>query len=290
LKPVAVTSGDIGGVNDALELEKLQLIRSVAHGAREADKEIAQLVNQLAERGTSRSGNRYVQEGEIRFRKTAQEPVHRAIEKRKELGRKVPELLTPYRLTQLREMLEQRVEYAVDGMRQRLAIGGTGRTGVSSGIMQRMRMQADALKGSIRHDLEALRLEARLGMHSDEHPVSVNISHSTIAGLNLGTIVGDLTACVQVLEHHGHQEVAGQIQKLAETVAASPDLQEAQRRDLLEHLSLISTEAGLPPEKRKLAPLRSSLAALKSELETAAELAVLWPPIEHLLKSMGVHT
>ncbi len=36
-----------------------------------------------------------------------------------------------------------------------------------------------------------------------------NISHSTVAGLNFGTVLGDLSASVQILQTHRGQQIAG---------------------------------------------------------------------------------
>lgn len=71
--PSTMTPDDIGKIQDALELEKLELSRSVETGSREAQTEIAQLGQRLAAQGQFRSGGRYVQEGDIRFKKVIDE-------------------------------------------------------------------------------------------------------------------------------------------------------------------------------------------------------------------------
>jgi hypothetical protein len=130
-------------------------------------------------------------------------------------------------------------------------------------------MKADSLKANINQTLEALRLEANLGMHAEgkeEKNVTLNISHSTIAGLNLGTVIGDLTASVQTLDGSGQKELAERIKVLAEAIANSATVQEALRKEMLEHLSFVSSEASLPSGQRKLGPVISSVAFLRDGL------------------------
>lgn len=117
--------------------------------------------------------------------------------------------------------------------------------------------------------------------------MTFNISNSTIANLNLGTVMGDLTASVQVLNQQGQNDLAREIQALTEALA-SADIGNDQRRDLLEHLSVVSKEVALPPDQRKLAPLRLSINALQQGLTIAGQLVALWQPIEHILKVTGV--
>jgi hypothetical protein len=75
---------------------------------------------------------------------------------------------------------------------------------------------------------------------------------------------------------------------LAEALARTVELEAERWKELLEHLSLISTEVALPPEKRKIGPLRSSINTLREGLATAAQLVGLWTPIEQILKATGV--
>ena len=58
---------------------------------------------------------------------------------------------------------------------------------------------AAALQTRVARELEILRLESHLGIDDQEQAVILNISHSTVANLNLGTVIGDLTASVQIL-------------------------------------------------------------------------------------------
>jgi hypothetical protein len=118
--------------------------------------------------------------------------------------------------------------------------------------------------------------------------MTVNISQSTVATLNLGTVVGELNSSIQSLTNAGQDDLAKSILQLTEAISASPNLNESLRKDLLEHLSLVSTEAALPAERRKMGPLKSSIGILRSSVSVATELVTLWQAVEHTLKAVGI--
>jgi len=149
--------------------------------------------------------------------------------------------------------------------------------------------EASSAKVRISSELSALRLESRLGLHRHEKPLmAFNISHSTIASLNLGTVVGDLTASIQSLVGQGQDDLAEALRGLAEAITESRELEDAQRKELLEHLSLVSTEVALPPDRRKTGPLKSSIAFLQTGLRSVAQLASLLSTAEQALRVIGV--
>jgi hypothetical protein len=274
-------------LSDALALEEIAFRRSITDAVTETDAAVKALERELAKKGLLTSPGRHVQELEIRF-SGLDGVIEKTIRKRKELGRRCPDLLTQGRLAQLRDRLNHHVDTMLDGLKTRNAMGGHGYGAVPASVNQQMPMKGLGIKARIAQDLEALRLEARLGIQ-EEKPVTIfNISGSTIAGLNLGTVLGDLNASVQILNNQGRKEFADAIQALAEALAASADLQEAQRRELLEHLSVVSTEVTHPPETRKMGPLKSSIAALREGIAQLAQLAGLWSTVEQILKTTGI--
>ena len=278
-----------GNESDALALEKVEFDKWMNEAIAEAERQIATLQRQAAAQGAYNSGRRHLVEMEIRFSNLAEAAVQKAIAKRRELGRRVPVLLAQNQLQQLRDRLHQHVDAVIKGQQTRMSMGGFG--GVSASLNQQIQMKGVALKGRVSQDLAALHLEAKIGMHEEPKAMTIiNISESTIAALNLGTVVGDLNASIQTLNKHGQGKLAGLIQRLTEAIAGSTEVQDAARKELLEHVSFVSTEAALPPEKRKMAPLKSSLAFLRETLTTVSQLAALWPPIERVLKATGILT
>ncbi len=148
---------------------------------------------------------------------------------------------------------------------------------------------ADEIVAKITNELRALGLEANLGMYTKERTVPVvNISNSTIASLNLGSVFGELKASVQTLTDRGSAELAGAIRELAEAVTTSRELSDAQRREVLEHLAFTWSEAALPAEKRKIGPLRTWINFLQTTLSTVAQLAGCWASVEKILAAAGL--
>lgn len=130
--------------------------------------------------------------------------------------------------------------------------------------------------------------EERQGKRQARPAMTINISQSTVATLNLGTVVGELNSSIQTLTNAGQDDLAKSIQQLTEAITASLHSEEPLRKDLLEHLALVSAEAALPAERRKMGPLRSSIGILRSSLSVATELFTLWQAVEHTLKAAGV--
>jgi len=117
---------------------------------------------------------------------------------------------------------------------------------------------------------------------------TVHISNSTISNLNLGNVVGDLNSSIQQLSTEGHDELADALRKLTEGVGASADLNDLVRKELLEHLSIVSEEAAKPAQVRKMGPLKTSIEAVKSAVTLGTQLLTLWEGVEHALRAVGV--
>lgn len=95
-------------------------------------------------------------------------------------------------------------------------------------------------------------LEGTLGMHEADQP-QVNISNSTIANLNLGTVFGDLNGSIQTLITTGHAQLAEALRQLTEAVTASGEL--VDKKEIIENLAYVSEQAALPAEQREAVPL-----------------------------------
>jgi hypothetical protein len=158
----------------------------------------------------------------------------------------------------------------------------------SSGISE-AENRASAVKARLNRKLNALPLEAILGTHHAGGTVNTfNISNNTIANLNLGNVVGDLNSSIQQLNTEGHKELAEVVRKMTEAVASSEELQDDARKEMLEHLAVVSEESAKAPERRKMGPLKSSLAAIKTGIGVAAQLFGIYQGLEHALKAVGI--
>jgi hypothetical protein len=235
--------------------------------------------------GIANSGGRLKREMDIIFIST-ESIIQKAIACRKELAAKAPALLLAFpHLKDFHTTLDQYVDGAVLALRTRHSGHPAG---AGDAVMGAAVRKASALKAKINREIQALALEGVIGMQRGEgRPVmNVNVSNSTIAALNLGTIVGDLNSSIQILTTSGQDELAETVRKLTEAIGASGELD--QKKEMLEHLAHVSEQAALPAEKRKTGPLKASIEALKSGLTVAAQLVLLWQQVEHALKAVGI--
>src|ERR1019366_1762390 len=102
---------------DALQLEKIEFGRWMNEAIAESESLVAALHRELAATGGYNSGKRGVLEMEIRFSNLADNVIQKVIAKRKELGRKFPDLLTQDHLNQLRDRLHHHVDAVVNGQK-----------------------------------------------------------------------------------------------------------------------------------------------------------------------------
>lgn len=276
-------------LSDALALERNRFMKRISEATTEAQTEVTALERDLAARGLFQSGARYSGVMKIRLGKLT-DVVWQAIELRKELGRRIPALLGEQQLATLQDQLGKYVDSAFAGVIENVLSRGPDPGGaVREALRGNAEREVRSVQARLNSEITALRLESRLGLHKEEKPLTaLNISHSTIANLNLGTVVGDLTASIQSLVGQGQDDLADALRRLTEAITASNELGDAQRKELLEHLSLVSTEAALPPERRKNGPLKSSIAFLQTGLSTVAQLAGVLSTAEQALKAFGV--
>ena len=249
--------------------------------------ELNALLLASAARGGSISGGVLREEINIVFA-TAEARIAKAIACRKKLAVTAPELLLPFpHLKEFHTKLDGFVDGAIIALQQRHS-GQHSRkfpAGSLDAVMKAAAMRATVLKTKINGEIQALALEGVLGMHRRDQP-QVNISNSTIANLNLGTIVGDLNGSIQILTTAGQTELAAALRKLTEAISTSVEV--ANKKEMIENLTHISEEAALPPEKRKTGPLKAVMESLKTGVAVTSQLVALWQNVERALKAMGI--
>jgi hypothetical protein len=275
------------GLADALKLEDIHFTQWITESSLEVNEKIRAAERNLAARGLALSGMRYKGEVDIIFT-SIEAVVDKAVTYRRELGAKVPALLEPGKLKVLKDKLDRHIDSGVKGATSRVKAPMEG--AVSSALAREAEQRAAVTKVRLARKLEALPLEARLGMHQAGGATvnTFNISNSTIANLNLGTVVGDLNSSIQQLNVEGRKELAEEFRKMTEALGSSQELNDDARKEMLEHLSVVSDESTKPPEQRKMGPLKSSLVALKSGIGVAAQLLGIYQGLEHALKASGI--
>ena len=107
---------------------------------------------------------------------------------------------------------------------------------------------------------------------------NINIDRSVIGMLNAGSIqdVQRIDINVTSLAQSGNHEIAVALKTLTEAVASSQDLSVEQRNEFLDQLNMVSGQAALTPENRKVGLIKPVLSALAAGLNTAGSLAQVW--------------
>jgi hypothetical protein len=109
--------------------------------------------------------------------------------------------------------------------------------------------------------------------------MNINISNSTVGNLNLGEQIGNINTAVHILAATNDErakDVAEALKQLTEAISVAPQLSPAQKKENLELLSALATEAQKPQEQRAFGVVKSVVAGLGSALSTAGTLSDLW--------------
>ena len=135
------------------------------------------------------------------------------------------------------------------------------------------------IESEIRRDLEIVLHEQRAFPNAEpELPsLQLNIRNANISNLNLGSQVGTINAALQVLstESAEHQALADALKRLTEAVANSRDLEPGKKRDAVEALSTLASEAETGKGKGSVT-VRALIAWLPAALGTSADVITLW--------------
>jgi hypothetical protein len=278
-------SGEYEAMQNAKKLEEIRFNQWLSESARKRDDEISKSRQSLAARGISQSPMNFTAEVRI-ILNSIEEGIDKAVGLRRELGAKIPALFNPSELQPLQSRLERFIDHSIEGIKQRQQFSGRGGDIATT---QEAQDWAFRMKHKLKQALSALALEATLGMHEVKLPaMTISISNNTIANLNLGNVVGDITGSIQQLNASGRNDLADAFKRITEAIGASPEISDEVRKELLEHLSLVSGEAAKPAEARKLGLLRSSVAAITSGLSIATQALTVWQQAEPLLKAAGI--
>jgi len=145
--------------SDALQLEQIKFGQLMSDAARKREEDIKALERRLASQGGLRSGAQLLGVTDIIFT-ALEEVIKKVIEYRRELGEKVPILLTPMNLRTLQHKLDQYINGGLNGVRSRQSMQWA-RTGGGLGASQEAARRASALKIRVNQELAAIPLEAR---------------------------------------------------------------------------------------------------------------------------------
>lgn len=265
-----------GQMRDALELEEVRFAQYLTDSHVDAAEQLRVLRNSVANRGLT--GHAQLAEAKIPLQGMYSVAL-RAIELRQQTGRAVPHLLDGNHLQRLSAKLTSAIDNMLKNAGDRPSVLGPPVTGAAAhAISEDLGRTAANYKIAIEKELRAIELSARIGMPlNDKQTTTIHITDSVVANLQVGDVIGDINASIQTLQDPSLQDST---RWLAEAIASNEDLQADQKKELLEHLAMVTGEVAAAPTKRKIGPLKTSMAFLQSKLSTVTDLAKLYAGME----------
>jgi hypothetical protein len=118
-------------------------------------------------------------------------------------------------------------------------------------------------------------------------PITFNFTHSQIASLNLGQVVGNVQAVVGQLWSGGQQELADALKALTEAIINEQSLDATAKGEAVELVSSISEEIAKPPQERRMSVLRAGGSALATALAQAPKVFAAYQIVRTLAKQAG---
>ncbi len=274
-------------LDTACRVEEIRILQWCSEANTRLEADLKASHRKLAAIGKG-SGRQWYTEGLNIIFASVESIIKKALALRKELGLNTPDLYLDPNLKNFQNKMDQIVDGAVGNVQCRFSQPAS-LAGAEMELLRRANERASALKAKVKNELEALPLEAKIGTY---RKVSLSMSNtfniSNLANLNLGTVIGDLNGSIQTLENTGHDQLVRALRELIEGIGASTDLDDNSKKELLEHVSLLSGEVALPAEKRKMGLLKTSITALQSGLVVATQLWTLWQGVAQILKDAGM--
>ncbi len=116
--------------------------------------------------------------------------------------------------------------------------------------------------------------------------ITYNFRDNNIANANFGTQLGVITSNLEVLQQKAdNKSLVEALKNLTEQVVDSKELDEEKKREVLDNLGFLGSEANQPKEKQKTGVIRSVLDAVPKILSAASSLATLWHTYGPVIKT-----
>jgi len=272
-------------IKQALELERLQFSRAQDELWKSAGGESVVAQSDSQRRGILDSSIHVGRITEIHI-EMLREMARTWIRIRREVAQTVQPLASSARLKSLRQEIERMVDEQWANLHIAIA-RWCGGVRTESEIQRFLGTPGyiakwQEIKDGVARELGILEREASLGMTraiSTAAPparqsVIINIQGSTVAALNLGTVMGSIQATVATLQQ-GDPEMATALRTLIEAVVADDSLGDG-RRDVIESLSQVGEEATKPEIQRRTGLVKTLLAGVAAALTQSANVAQIW--------------
>lgn len=184
----------------------------------------------------------------------------------------------------LKQELISLVESQLGPVRSKaIEMGGIGASAVQENTLLRIQRQGASMRESISRQVDILQEELRLGIARPVQGTTIHVA-GDVGAINTGTIFGSIQGKVEKLREMHQEELANAIGRLAEAIEKST-IGEDVKRDQMEGIEFLATQAELPPERRN----RGVIKAVETTLSTATNIVTIWQQIGPIvMKALGM--
>lgn len=116
---------------------------------------------------------------------------------------------------------------------------------------------------------------------------SITVNDSVVGNINTGE-VHTIEVSMSHIAEKGNVELADTLKSLTESVISSNELAVETKNEILENISFVAQQVGLPEGQRKKGLMKSVLRGIQSSIAQTADLVTIWKAIEPLLRQVGL--
>jgi len=112
---------------------------------------------------------------------------------------------------------------------------------------------------------------------------NIKVDNSVVGAINTGS-VASIDVHISQLKNAGGEEVSGALARLTEAIANDRELQDAERRRLLDQVEFVSEQAVNGADVRRPGMIAAALDALDTTAKATTSLVVIWASVQPVLK------
>lgn len=271
----------------AVELEERNWHNWLAVAKKTRDEKLRELAARCAKDGVYQSGGRLKEDVKI-IVASIEEVVTKAVAMRRTLAAEIPALAGSGKLEGLRSRMADFINSGVSQMDEQMSKTTRDLSeGTHRAIHILVHGEINILLERVSNDLDSIQLESKLKPKKEERNQIINFHVSGNSNnINLGSVLGDLNTSVQKLNQSNEKDVAAAIQQLGEAIQSSEELNDAVRREYLEHLATVGEQVAKPPEQRRIATFTNAINNLGAIASVALKIA---PVYHHLMTVLADH-
>jgi hypothetical protein len=122
---------------------------------------------------------------------------------------------------------------------------------------------------------------------SNRSVVNLQIQHSNVANLNLGSQIGTINSALESMSKEGgdQQDLVQALKQITEAVVSQRALPDAEKQDIVDALTTVAEQAAKKPEERSNGTLKAVAKWLPTAITGVSELTKLWETVSPIIRS-----